>query len=60
MSLFGIVAACEPRVLAKDTYVPVTGVSYRDATAYAAWLSARTGRTWRRPTRNGLSRLPNA
>lgn len=30
--------------------VPVTGVSYRDATAYAAWLSARTGETWRLPT----------
>lgn len=30
--------------------VPVTGVSYRDATAYAAWLSVRTGKTWRLPT----------
>lgn len=30
--------------------VPVTGVSYRDATAYAAWLSARTGESWRLPT----------
>jgi formylglycine-generating enzyme required for sulfatase activity len=30
--------------------VPVTGVSYRDAMAYAAWLSARTGKTWRLPT----------
>jgi len=30
--------------------VPVTGVSYRDAEAYAAWLSARTGETWRLPT----------
>jgi formylglycine-generating enzyme required for sulfatase activity len=30
--------------------LPVTGVSYRDATAFAAWLSAKTGATWRLPT----------
>lgn len=30
--------------------LPVTGVSYRNATAYAAWLSAGTGDTWRLPT----------
>lgn len=30
--------------------VPVTGVSFNDATAYAAWLSRRTGETWRLPT----------
>jgi formylglycine-generating enzyme required for sulfatase activity len=30
--------------------LPVTGVSYRDATAYAAWLSAKTGENWRLPT----------
>lgn len=30
--------------------VPVTGVSYDDATDYAAWLSAKTGQTWRLPT----------
>jgi formylglycine-generating enzyme required for sulfatase activity len=29
---------------------PVTGVSYRDAEAYAAWLSRRTGESWRLPT----------
>lgn len=29
---------------------PVTGVSFDDATAYAAWLSRRTGTTWRLPT----------
>lgn len=29
---------------------PVTGVSWQDARAYAAWLSARTGRVWRLPT----------
>jgi len=30
--------------------VPVTGVSYRDATVYAGWLTAKTGQTWRLPT----------
>lgn len=29
---------------------PVTGVSHIDAEAYATWLSAQTGATWRRPT----------
>ena len=29
---------------------PVTGVSYRDAMAYAAWLSKKTGENWRLPT----------
>lgn len=30
--------------------VPVTGVSFDDATDYALWLSAGTGETWRLPT----------
>jgi formylglycine-generating enzyme required for sulfatase activity len=30
--------------------LPVTGVSYRDATAYATWLSAKSGEIWRLPT----------
>jgi formylglycine-generating enzyme required for sulfatase activity len=30
--------------------VPVTGVNFSDATAYAAWLSQRTGTTWRLPS----------
>lgn len=30
--------------------MPLTGVSYDDAVRYAAWLSKRTGRTWRLPT----------
>jgi formylglycine-generating enzyme required for sulfatase activity len=30
--------------------VPVTGVSYRDATAYATWLSQKTGESWRLPS----------
>jgi formylglycine-generating enzyme required for sulfatase activity len=30
--------------------LPVVGVSWRDATAYAAWLSRRAGEDWRLPT----------
>jgi formylglycine-generating enzyme required for sulfatase activity len=30
--------------------VPVTGVSFRDATDYADWLTRRTGARWRLPT----------
>lgn len=30
--------------------VPVTGVSFQDATDYAQWLSARSGVRWRLPT----------
>lgn len=30
--------------------LPVTGVSWIDATAYAAWMSDRTGDTWRLPS----------
>jgi len=30
--------------------VPVTGVSFNDASDYAEWLSARTGAIWRLPT----------
>ncbi|MEJ1160105.1 SUMF1/EgtB/PvdO family nonheme iron enzyme [Prosthecomicrobium sp. N25] len=29
---------------------PAVGLSHQDAVAYAAWLSARTGRRWRLPT----------
>lgn len=32
------------------TDLPVTGVSYYDARDYAAWLSLRTGASWRLPT----------
>lgn len=30
--------------------LPATGVSFRDANAYAQWLSDKTGATWRLPT----------
>ncbi|MFV0293496.1 MAG: SUMF1/EgtB/PvdO family nonheme iron enzyme [Paracoccus sp. (in: a-proteobacteria)] len=30
--------------------LPVTGVSWLDATAYAAWLSDKTGKSWRLPS----------
>jgi formylglycine-generating enzyme required for sulfatase activity len=30
--------------------LPVTGVSWQDASAYAAWFSVRTGQAWRLPT----------
>ncbi len=30
--------------------MPVTGVSYRDATAYAEWRTSKTGEIWRLPT----------
>jgi formylglycine-generating enzyme required for sulfatase activity len=45
-------AACEraePRRRGEGN-VPVTGVSFRDANDYAAWLSRATGQTWRLPT----------
>lgn len=44
--------ACQPadaRKVAGGADMPVTGVSWRDAVAYAAWLSQRTGDTWRLP-----------
>jgi formylglycine-generating enzyme required for sulfatase activity len=44
--------ACHP--LARPSMarpeVPVSGVSWEDASAYARWLSARTGEAWRLPT----------
>lgn len=41
--------AAEPRKRVAGN-VPVTGVSFDDATDYAAWLSAATGDVWRLPT----------
>lgn len=40
--------------------LPVTGVSYNDAVAYADWLSAVTGETWRLPTDRESAYFRNA
>jgi formylglycine-generating enzyme required for sulfatase activity len=45
----GACAKAEPRRRG-DGDVPVTGVSFDDATDYASWLSERTGEMWRLPT----------
>lgn len=45
----GACGAAEPRNFGQGD-VPVTGVNYEDATAYAAWLSQRTGQDWALPT----------
>ncbi|MGE3626894.1 MAG: SUMF1/EgtB/PvdO family nonheme iron enzyme [Hyphomicrobiales bacterium] len=43
--------ACDPADAAPtDADVPVTGVSFLDADAYASWYSKATGQTWRLPT----------
>jgi formylglycine-generating enzyme required for sulfatase activity len=42
-------AACDP-ALSGPASEPQTGVNWHDATAYALWLSDRTGDTWRLPT----------
>ena len=42
--------ACEAAEGKAAGDTPVTGVSHRDAEAYAAWLSRRTGEVWRLPT----------
>lgn len=43
--------ACRSRDAApKRPDLPVTGVSWHDAAAYAKWLSAKTGQRWRLPT----------
>ena len=43
--------ACEPvRQMTDRVDLPATGLSFDDAEAYAAWLSARTEATWRLPT----------
>lgn len=48
---------CQPIAAAHvhgDAY-PVTGVSYDDATAYAAWLSAATGEIWHLPSHEQIA-----
>jgi formylglycine-generating enzyme required for sulfatase activity len=45
-------AKCMPRPSfgSSDPNLPVVQLSWDDATAYASWLSAKTGETWRLPT----------
>lgn len=45
----GACPPAEPRNIGTGN-VPVTGINYEDATAYAAWLSQRTGQNWELPT----------
>ena len=45
----GACRKADPRRRGKGN-LPVTGVNFSDATDYAAWLSGRTGATWRLPT----------
>lgn len=40
---------CAPSLTGTTANLPQTNVSYDDATAYARWLSARTGGNWRLP-----------
>jgi serine/threonine protein kinase len=43
--------ACSPPKLSRETAsLPMTGISVEDARKYAAWLSDRTGSTYRLPT----------
>lgn len=44
--------ACQPadNAAQRDADVPVTGVSYLDAVAFAQWYSSQTGYAWRLPT----------
>lgn len=42
--------ACAPAPASGKGDLPQTNVNHTDATAYAAWLSRRTGQIWRLPT----------
>lgn len=42
--------ACEPADGRVTPGLPVTGIGFEDARAYAIWLSERTGESWRLPT----------
>ncbi|PTR20401.1 formylglycine-generating enzyme family protein [Cereibacter azotoformans] len=42
--------ACQPTTRTPGAHLPQTGVNWSDATAYAAWLSERTGQEWRLPS----------
>ncbi len=41
--------SCKPKTGA-DNQIPITDISYTDATAYLRWLSIKTGRKYRLPT----------
>ena len=43
-------SVCRPADARGAGDVPVTGVSYLDATAYSRWYSEATGENWRLPT----------
>lgn len=43
-------ACAAPDAATNARGVPVTGVNWRDAEAYAQWYSSETGETWRLPT----------
>lgn len=43
-------SACKPADTRGTGDVPVTGVSYLDATEYARWYSSTSGESWRLPT----------
>jgi len=45
----GACTPAEPRLQGEGD-IPATGVNFDDATAYAAWLSRRTGQNWMLPT----------
>jgi formylglycine-generating enzyme required for sulfatase activity len=44
--------ACPPRARSQssDARLPAVLLSYEDASAYASWISAKTGENWRLPT----------
>ena len=42
--------ACQPAPTSAKADFPQTNINHADATAYAAWLSNRTGQLWRLPT----------
>lgn len=48
---------CLPREMrsARGEDIPATGVSYDDASAYARWLSQKTGEAWRLPVDEELA-----
>jgi formylglycine-generating enzyme required for sulfatase activity len=50
----------ESRITPGEENLPVTGVSFAKAKAYAEWLAAKTGRSFRLPTRAEAERFAQA